>query len=84
MEGTTLEAVAETVAQVLELGERGKSLEAGTRLFGAMPELDSLAVLELITALEERFGIEFGSEDISAESFGTIGSVVALIDDRLG
>jgi acyl carrier protein len=51
-----------------------------TGLFGSLPELDSLALVELITAIEERFGFELDEDDITAEVFGTVESLADHID----
>jgi acyl carrier protein len=51
-----------------------------TELFGSLPELDSLALVELITVIEERFGFEFDEEDITAEVFATVESLAGHID----
>lgn len=51
-----------------------------TELFGSLPELDSLALVELITAIEERFDIELDEDDITAEVFGTVESLAAHVD----
>lgn len=75
----TLATVKEVLAETLELGDRADAFDAETPLMGALPELDSLAVLELILALEERFGIEIGEEDVTAEAFETLGSLSALV-----
>lgn len=72
--------VIEIVTEVLELGDRGAELHSGSGLFGALPELDSLGVLELIANLEEEFAIEFGADDITDETFGTVGSLTSYID----
>ena len=51
-----------------------------TELFGSLPELDSLALVELITAIEERFDIELDEDDITAEVFGMVESLAAHVD----
>ena len=43
--------------EVLSLGGRSKQFTRDTPLLGAVPELDSMAVVSLIGGLEERFGI---------------------------
>ncbi len=45
--------------------------------------LDSLAVTNLIVALEEQFGIFFNDDDLSAEAFATVNALVALLDKKL-
>jgi acyl carrier protein len=48
-------------------------------LLGALPELDSMAVVSLIGALEEHFGISIADDDISAATFETVGSLAAFV-----
>jgi acyl carrier protein len=42
-----------------------------------------MAVLELVYALEQRFGIEFGGEDVTADAFETLASLTAVVEDKL-
>jgi acyl carrier protein len=67
---------------VLQLGDRANSLTADSRLLGALPELDSMAVVAVVTALEERFGVVFDDDEISADTFSTVGSLVDLIKSK--
>jgi acyl carrier protein len=71
------------VTDILGLGERGAALQPGSALLGAIPELDSMAVVGLITALEEHFGITIEDDEISAEVFETLGSLSAFVDSKL-
>lgn len=75
--------VKKVLTSVLQLGDRGKSLSADSALLGAIPELDSMAVVAVVTALEERFGVQFDDDEISADSFSTVGSLVQLIQSKL-
>lgn len=82
-----MESIAEVrniVSDILGLGERGAALQAGSALLGAIPELDSMAVISLISALEEHFGITVADDEISAEVFETLGSLSAFVDSKLG
>ena len=54
---STLEEVRSILAQTLQLGEKAEALEPSTLLLGSIPELDSMAVVAVITGLEERFDI---------------------------
>ncbi|MFN3231947.1 MAG: acyl carrier protein [Alphaproteobacteria bacterium] len=74
--------VRDMLDQVLGLGERAAILEADTPLLGNLPELDSMAVVELISDMEARFGITVDDDDISAETFATLASLVAFIEAR--
>ncbi len=45
--------------------------------------LDSVAMLELVTALEARFGVRFAPEDMDAMNFGTLDAIAALLARRI-
>lgn len=83
-----MEATASTLAevQVMLAGKLGLAgpgaMAASTRLIGSMPELDSLAVAELIAAMEERFGFEVDYADISIDIFETVGTLAAYIEEH--
>jgi acyl carrier protein len=44
--------------------------------------LDSLGVYELVTYLEGQYGIEVMDEEMVPENFGTITSLVALVETK--
>ena len=48
-----LDEVRKVLADALQLGGRANSMQAITPLLGNIPELDSMAVVTVITALEE-------------------------------
>jgi acyl carrier protein len=79
----TSAAVKAVVVETLGVEDRADTLDDGTPLLGSMPELDSMAVLELVLALEERFGISIEGDDVTAEAFETLGSLTALVDGKL-
>jgi len=53
-------------------------LNEDSELFGAIPELDSMAVAGLLTELEENLDIIIDDDDVDAELFETFGSLVAF------
>lgn len=65
---------------VLSLDGRAQSFSTDTPLLGAIPELDSMAVVALITAVEERFGMEIADDEIDGSVFATFGSLVAFVE----
>jgi acyl carrier protein len=79
-----LDDVKQILTDVLSLGEAGAALHAGSPLLGAIPELDSMAVVNLITALEEHFGITVEDDEISADTFETLGSLAVFVERKLG
>ena len=46
-----------------------------TALFGSLPEFDSMAVANFLTAIEERLGILIEDDDVDAEDFASFGSL---------
>lgn len=78
----TLNDVKQLLIDVLNLGDAGQALNADSPLLGSLPELDSMAVVTLIGALEERFGIMIDDDDISASTFETLGSLARFVEDR--
>ncbi len=70
------------LVDTLGISDQAHAIDATTALFGSLPELDSMAVLELVLALEERFGIEIEGEDVTAEVFETLASLTAFVDGR--
>ena len=76
----TMTEVTDIVASVLGIEDRAGSLTEDTPLLGAMPELDSLAVVELITALSERYGFDPDDVDLSGDAFDTIGTLASFVE----
>jgi acyl carrier protein len=79
----TIDEVLSVLSDTLQLGERVQSFKAATPLFGSLPELDSMAVVTVITALEDRFGFVVDDDEINAETFATVGNLCAFVDDKL-
>lgn len=75
--------VKSLLARSLQLGPRADSLTAESSLLGALPELDSMAVVTILTALEEHFGFTVDDDEISAETFATLGSLVKFVNGKL-
>lgn len=75
-------ALIEVLAQALGLGARAAELTPQTPLLGALPELDSMAVATVLTAIEERFDILIDDDEVSAEMFETVGSLAAFVDQK--
>ncbi|MGW2091611.1 acyl carrier protein [Promicromonospora sukumoe] len=74
--------VLEVLGKVLGIEDRVRTFDAATPLFGDVPELDSLAVLELVTALEDRFGITVDDDELAGGLLETAGSLHAFVSER--
>ena len=69
--------------EVLSLGGRGLAFTRETPLLGAVPELDSMAVVTLITTMEEQLGIIVDDDDIDGATFATVGSLVDFVGSKV-
>ncbi len=60
------------------------AMDDDTELFGALPELDSMAVAGLLTELEDRFDIMVDDDDVDGELFATFGNLVRFVETKVG
>jgi len=79
----SFEEVRDILSDVLSLGDRRNSLNVDSGLLGSIPELDSMAVVNIITALEEHFGFVVDDDEISAKTFETLGSLTHFVEQKL-
>ena len=77
------EEVRTILGNSLQLGNRIQTMTRETHLLGSLPELDSMAVVNLIAALEEHFGFVVDDDEISAEVFATLGSLEDFVTQKL-
>ena len=71
------------LADVLGLSkERVAGFDAETPLFGALPELDSMAVAGVLTELEDRLGILIEDDEVDGEMLETFGQLVAFANAK--
>lgn len=75
--------VVSVLDEVLSLKGRGSQFKRDTPLLGAIPELDSMAVVALITALEERFGIAVDDDEIDGAVFASLGTLIDFVQGKL-
>lgn len=78
-----LDDVKKVVGGALQIGSRVQQMDADAPLLGAVPELDSMAVINLITALEEQFDITVADDEIGASTFETLGSLTQFVERKL-
>ena len=79
----SFEEVRDILSDVLSIGERKNFLEEDSSLLGSIPELDSMAVVNVITALEEHFDITVDDDEISAKTFETLVSLPRFVEQKL-
>jgi acyl carrier protein len=75
--------VRKLLRDTLNLGARGDRLEMDTTLLGGLPEFDSMAVVTVVAAIEEQFGVTVEDDELSADVFATVGSLTKFVDGKL-
>lgn len=79
----SIDNVKEVLIETLGVEDRAGTLDADTPLLGSLPELDSMAVLELVLDLERQFGIAIEGEDVTAEVFETLATLTVFVNSKL-
>ncbi|WP_375248464.1 acyl carrier protein [Sphingomonas sp.] len=59
------------------------TFDADTALFGALPELDSMAVAGVLTELEDRLGIVIEDDEVDGEMLETFGALTRFAAERV-
>lgn len=76
----SLDQVKNLLAETLGIEDRIASMDVSTPLLGEMPELDSLAVVEIVARIEDSFHFQVDISNLTAEAFETLGSLAAFVD----
>ena len=79
-----IDEVKQILGDVLQLGHKGDVMSENTLLLGSMPEFDSMAVVSVITAIEENYGFVVDDDEIDAEVFESVGSLARFVERKLG
>ena len=75
--------VKSLLQETLQLDEV-MSWEADTEILGAIPEFDSMAIVTVLTMVEEHYGVAIDDDEVSAEIFETLASVTAFVAEKVG
>lgn len=79
----SLDEVKQIIGDVLQIGDRTNQMDASTTLLGGIPEFDSMAVVSVITALEDQLAVTVDDDEISADTFETLGNLHDFINEKL-
>ena len=82
MSDTTFDEVKALVLEVLGIADRAATIQPETPLLGAVPEFDSMAVVEIIAQIEERFGFVVEDDEVTGEVFETFGTLSDFVTKR--
>jgi len=76
-------AVINVVVSVLQLQGDNAKLKEDTPLLGAFPEFDSMAVVSILTSLEDQYGFFVDDDEIDGQIFETVGSLVSFVEGKI-
>lgn len=79
----SLEELKTIVASILQIGDRLDALDADAALLGGIPEFDSMAVVSVLTTIEESYGVIIDDDEVTAENFETLGSLLGFVNAKL-
>ena len=80
---SAIDAVKNLIGETLQIEDKASGFTRDTPLLGHIPELDSMAVIPLITGIESHFGITIDDDEISADTFESVGTLTDFVDARL-
>lgn len=75
--------IKKILIETLGLGNQSDAMGPDTILLGNIPELDSVAVVTTILALEKKFSISIKDDEISAKTFTTLGTLVDFVEKKI-
>jgi len=61
----------------------GGQLDGSSILLGAIPEFDSMAVVSVLTALEEQYGFIVDDDEIDAAIFESVASLSEFVTSKV-
>ena len=57
--------------------------QKNSEILGAVAEFDSMAIVTVLTQIEENYGIFIDDDEISADTFATLGSLELFIEEKI-
>jgi acyl carrier protein len=79
----SLDELKAIVAGILQIGDRLNTVGPEAMLLGGIPEFDSMAVVSILTTIEENYGVTIDDDEVSAESFETLGTLLEFVNAKL-
>ncbi|MBC3765780.1 acyl carrier protein [Neptunicella marina] len=74
--------VKDILINVIQISDETE-FDDDTPLLGAIAEFDSMAIVNVITTIEETFGVEIDDDEISADVFEDFGSLVEFVKQHV-
>lgn len=79
-----LDRMRRVLRETLQIGDKADELTENSRLFGAIPEFDSVAIVGVVMAIEAEYGIKIPDRELSADLFETLGSLNRFVSLKAG
>jgi acyl carrier protein len=79
----TFARIKNILRDTLSLGDRAATLTLESRLLGGLPEFDSMAVVTVVTMIEDELGVTIDDDELSADVFATVGSLADFVAQKL-
>ena len=76
--------VTRILYSVLNVDPTAAAWSGETPLLGSVAELDSMAVVSILTALEEQFGFVVDDDEVDGRTFGSVGTLTRFVQSKLG
>lgn len=77
-----IDRVIDVIVRTLGLDRSDTRLSADTALLDHLPELDSMAIVQLLVELEDAFGFEIDEDELSSDVFATVDSLARFVERR--
>ncbi|WP_114327633.1 phosphopantetheine-binding protein [Candidatus Colwellia aromaticivorans] len=78
----TLEDIIALVQECLQLDDVS-DFDQNTELLGCIPEFDSMAIVTILTTIEDNYGVMIEDDEIDADVFETLGTLMAFVQLKL-
>jgi len=75
--------IKQLLIDTLSLDLSVEDMDDDMLLLGDIPEFDSMAIVSVITAIEEFYGFNLEDEELSAEIFETVEALVDFVESKL-
>lgn len=75
--------VIKILEEVLGLEHGSERMRRDSPLLGAVRELDSMAVMAVITSIEDRFGICVEDDELNSAHFETVGALADFVSGKV-
>jgi len=69
--------------ETLQIGDKAEGLNEHSRLLGGLPEFDSVAIVSVVMAIEQEYGVKIPDRELSADIFETLGSLIRFISHKV-